>query len=251
MLLSPLLGGRAVAMQLLPIKKATLVEKLVSEVRREITSGRLEEGQSLPTEAKMAAQFGVSRPLLREALAELRAEGFVETVSGRGTFVRHPSENDLVEAFGHQLLLASPEPGLTVDHLYEARQAIEVSAAELAAKRATAESLETLGDLLATMVESGSDAAAFTAADVSFHIAVARASLNPLLPTLLAPLAGLIVKGMFESHSKPAAVTRGIAAHQKILNALRKGDPAAARRAMATHLQESRQVYPEHLITPG
>ena len=77
-------------MQLLPIKRATLVEKLVAEVRSEITSGRLQVGQRLPTEAKMAAQFGVSRPLLREALAELRAEGFVQTESGRGTFVRHP-----------------------------------------------------------------------------------------------------------------------------------------------------------------
>ena len=64
-------------MQLLPIKKATLVEKLVAEVRSWITSGRLVVGQSLPTEAEMAAQFGVSRPLLREALAELRAEGIV------------------------------------------------------------------------------------------------------------------------------------------------------------------------------
>ena len=95
-------------MQLLPIKKATLVEKLVAEVRSWITSGRLVVGQSLPTEAEMAAQFGVSRPLLREALAELRAEGFVETVSGRGTFVRHPSETDLADAFAHQLLLSAP-----------------------------------------------------------------------------------------------------------------------------------------------
>ena len=68
-------------MQVLRIKKATLVEKLVAEVRCEITSGRLAVGQSLPTEAKMAAQFGVSRVPLREALDELRAEGFVDTMA--------------------------------------------------------------------------------------------------------------------------------------------------------------------------
>ena len=166
-------------MALLPIKKATLVEKLVAEVRREITSGRLVVGQSLPTEAKMAAQFGVSRPLLREALAELRAEGFVDTISGRGTFVRHPTETDLADAFAHQLLLATSGPGPTADQLYEARQAIEVVAAELAAQRATPEALETLERLLATMTESRDDAAAYTAADVGFHIAVARATLQP------------------------------------------------------------------------
>ena len=237
-------------MQLLPIKKATLVEKLVAEVRREITSGRLTVGQSLPTEAKMAAQFGVSRPLLREALAELRAEGFVETVSGRGTFVRHPTETDLADAFAHQLLLATSGPGPTVEHLYEARQAIEVLAAELAAERAPPDSLEILDRLLATMTESRDDAAAYTAADVSFHIAVARASQNPLLPTLLAPLATLIVKGMFESHSSHDAVSLGIAAHAKVLRALKKHDAAAARRAMVAHLRESRQVFPEELVRP-
>src|SRR5580704_6876233 len=125
----------------------------------------------------MAAQFGVSRPLLREALAELRAEGFVETISGRGTFVRHPTETDLADAFAHQLLLAASGPGPTADHLYEARQAIEVVAAELAAQRATPEAVETLERLLATMTESRDDAAAYTAADVGFHIAVARATL--------------------------------------------------------------------------
>ena len=197
----------------------------------------------------MAAQFGVSRPLLREALAELRAEGFVETVSGRGTFVRHPTESDLADAFGHQLLLSATGPGPTADHLYEARQAIEVVAAELAAQRA-ADSLETLDRLLATMTESRHDAAAYTAADVGFHVAVARATLNPLLPTLLAPLATLIVKGMFESHSSPEAVTRGITAHTKVLRAIKRRDPVAARRAMAAHLQESRQLFPEDLVRP-
>ncbi len=235
-------------MQLLPIKRATLVDKLVAEVRKEITSGRLQVGQRLPTEAKMAAQFGVSRPLLREALAELRAEGFVQTESGRGTFVRHPTESDLADAFGHQLLLAVPGPGPTADQLYEARQAIEVVAAELAALRATPDALATLDRLLATMVDSAEDAAAYTAADVGFHVAVAKATLNPLLPTLLAPLATLIVKGMFESHSTPDAVSQGIAAHAKVLRALKRRDPAAARRAMAAHLRESRRVFPEQVV---
>jgi DNA-binding FadR family transcriptional regulator len=237
-------------MELMPIKRGTLVEKLVATVRHEITSGRLVVGQTLPTEAKMAAQFGVSRPLLREALAELRAEGFVETVSGRGTFVRHPTETDLADAFGHQLLLAAPGPGPTADHLYEARQAIEVVAAELAATRAGPDSLEILDRLLATMTESRNDAAAYTAADVGFHVAVARATLNPLLPTLLAPLATLIVKGMYESHSSAEAVSRGIAAHARVLRAIRRHDAAGARRAMAAHLQESRQVFPEELVRP-
>lgn len=236
-------------LEMQPIKKSTLVERLVAEVRGQITAGALAPGRALPTEAKMAADFGVSRPLLREALAELRAEGFVETISGRGTFVRHPSEADLAEAFSRQLLLSGTEDGPTADHLYEARRAIEVVAAELAAQRATPDSIETLRKLLTAMRDSGGDAAAYTAADVGFHIAVARASQNPILPTLLAPLATMIVKGMFESHDTSNAVEFGIAAHTKVLRAIERRDSPGARRAMTAHLNESRQMFPDDVAT--
>jgi GntR family transcriptional repressor for pyruvate dehydrogenase complex len=234
--------------ELAPIQRATLVDKLVAEIRSGITSGRLAAGQSLPAEGKLAAQFGVSRPLLREALAELRAEGFLRTVSGRGTTVRHPSEDDLAEAFKRQLLLKVPGSGLTADHLYEAREAIEVVAAGLAAERATPDSLKHLGGLLAEMTDGRDDPATYTAADVGFHIAVARATGNPLLPTLLAPLSSLIVRGMYESHGTPRAVSLGIEAHKKVLRAIERGDPSAARRAMAAHLKESRLVFPEEVV---
>ncbi len=239
-------------MELRQIRKRSLVEMLVAEVRGQITVGRLSEGQQLPTEARMAAEFGVSRPLLREALAELRAEGFVETVNGRGSFVRHPSEADLADAFVRQLQLSGTEPALTADHLYEARQAIEVSSAALAAERATPELVATLERLLQAMADSAADAAAYTAADVGFHVTVARATENPLFPTLLAPIATMIVKGMFESHGTPDAVRLGIAAHRKVLAAIKRGQPEAARRAMAAHLRESRTIFPDQAITqPG
>ena len=120
-------------MQLMPIKKATLVEKLVATVRHEITSGRLVVGQSLPTEAKMAAQFGVSRPLLREALAELQG-GRVRRDRQWAGHVRPPPDRKRPgRCFRSPAAPGRPGPGPTADHLYEARQAIEVVAAELAA----------------------------------------------------------------------------------------------------------------------
>jgi GntR family transcriptional regulator, transcriptional repressor for pyruvate dehydrogenase complex len=235
-------------MEVPQIKKRSLVERLVAEVRGQISAGKLAVGQQLPTEARMAAEFGVSRPLLREALAELRAEGFVETVNGRGTFVRHPGEEDLADALVRQLQLSGREPGLTVDHLYEARQAIEVSAAALAAERATPDLIATLDRLLQAMIDSEGDAAAYTAADVGFHVAVARATDNPIFPALLGPIATMIIKGMFESHGTPDAVRLGIEAHTKVLQAIKRGQPEAARKAMAAHLAESRSIFPEQAI---
>jgi GntR family transcriptional regulator, transcriptional repressor for pyruvate dehydrogenase complex len=235
-------------MELRQIRKSSLVEQLVAEVRGQISAGHLAEGQQLPTEARMAAEFGVSRPLLREALAELRAEGFVETVNGRGTFVRHPTESDLADALVRQLQMTGREPELTADHLYEARRAIEISAAGLAAQRVTPELTQTLESLLQAMTDSAGDAAAYTAADVGFHIAIARATENPLFPALLAPIVTMIVKGMFSSHGTPDAVRLGIEAHGKVLRAIRRGQPEAASRAMAAHLSESRSIFPEQAM---
>jgi GntR family transcriptional repressor for pyruvate dehydrogenase complex len=217
-------------MKVPPIKTASLVERLAAEVRGRIMAGTLTVGQPLPTEARMAAEFGVSRPLVREALAQL-----------------HPSESDLAEAFANQLVL-SDGPGPTADDLYEARQAIEVVSAELAARRADEDSIAVLERLLEAMKESREDAAAYTAADVGFHVEVARATLNPLLPTLLAPMARLIVEGVFESYSTSDAVRLGIAGHTRVLRAIQRGDPAGARRAMAAHLHQSRQVFPEGVM---
>lgn len=234
-------------MKVTPIKTASLVEQLAAEVRSQIIAGKLTAGQPLPTEARMAEEFGVSRPLVREALAHLRAQGFVETISGRGTFVQHPTESDLANAFSRRLML-SVGPGPTVDDLYEARGAIELLSAELAAERATEDSVNALERLLDAMKESEDDAAAYTAADVGFHVEVARATLNPLLPMLLAPLAKMIVEGVFESHSTTDAVRTGIAGHGEVLAAIKRGDAGSARRAMAAHLRQSRQMFPERVV---
>jgi DNA-binding FadR family transcriptional regulator len=234
-------------MKVTPIKTSSLVEQLTAEVRGRIIAGKLKAGQPLPTEARMAEEFGVSRPLVREALAHLRAQGFVETISGRGTYVRHPTESDLADAFTRRLVLGDgPEP--TVDDLYEARGAIELVSAELAAQRATDDSIKELERLLTAMRESQGDAAAYTAADVGFHVEVARATVNPLLPTLLAPLARMIVEGVFESHSTSDAVRTGIVGHTQVLEAIKRGDPGGARRAMAAHLHQSRQMFPERVV---
>jgi DNA-binding FadR family transcriptional regulator len=234
-----------------PIEKGTLLARLVAEVRGQVISGKLAADQQLPTEAVMAAEFGVSRPLLREALSELRAEGFIATINGRGSFVRHPSESDLVAAFARQLSVSSAAaaPDLTPDHLYEARTAIEASTAELAAGRATPESIAELGQLLQSMRDSHSDPAAYTASDVGFHVAVARASGNPLFPMLLSPIVSYIVAGVFESHGFDSAVRAGIADHERILAAIADKDPDRARQAMVEHLHASRKLFPEQVVS--
>jgi GntR family transcriptional repressor for pyruvate dehydrogenase complex len=247
----PSRAGRARStVEVKPIEKGTLLARLVAEVRGQVISGKLAADQQLPTEAVMAAEFGVSRPLLREALSELRAEGFIATINGRGSFVRHPTESDLVAAFARQLSVSdAATPDLTPDNLYEARTAIEATTAELAAGRATPESIAELGQLLQSMRDSHADPAAYTASDVGFHVAVARASGNPLFPMLLSPIVSYIVAGVFESHGFDTAVRAGIADHERILTAIENNDPDGARRAMVEHLHASRKLFPEQVVS--
>ena len=178
----------------------------MAEVRSRIVSGELAYDAQLPTEADMAARFGVSRSLLREALSELRAEGLVVTIAGKGSFVARRSEERLAEGFTRLLGVQSASwPPMGPTDLYEARTALEVLAAELAATRAGVDQLDELETLVQKMRDSADDPASYTAADVGFHIAVARASGNAILPSMLAPLVAAIVRANLESCRRPGA----------------------------------------------
>ena len=238
-----------------PLERETRLDAATNEIRRRIADGRLVDGQRLPTETDMARDLGISRPLLREVLSRLRAEGYIETAVGIGSFVRLPTEEDLTAIFVRQLELPTFIDGLDADALYEVRTTLETATAQLAATRATPEMIEELGGLLARMREFKHYQAEYTTADVGFHIAVARASGNPLYPIVLRPLVTMIVEGIFESHGVHRATDAGIAGHAQVLAAITRRHPKAAGRAMATHLAQSRAVFPERVTaqrsTPG
>ena len=95
---------------------------------------------------------------------------------------------------------------------------------------------------------SRSDKAGYAAADVGFHVAVARASKNPLLPALLTPLVQTIVEGVMESHRTPRGVSLGLKGHSLVLEAVIARDADAAAKAMTKHLQDSRKIFPPDVL---
>src|SRR5262245_57159430 len=107
-----------------PLERANLYETLAEGIEELILSGKLESGARLPSEETLAKEYGVSRPVVSEAAAELRNRGLVNTVSGRGTFVEHPTSAYLSDAFLRHLRRAAVESD-SVRNLYEARIAIE------------------------------------------------------------------------------------------------------------------------------
>jgi len=228
------------------LSRVTLLESLASSLEDRIVAGEFPVGTRLPSEEALAGDFGVSRPIVREALSKLRERGYVHTVNGSGTYVRAPDAGDLAETIMRHLHLASAQ--VTVDQLYETRSMIEVTAARLAAVRADAADREAMAGRLRDMQRDRGDQAAYTAADVGFHLAVARAAKNPFFPTLLEPLASVLIHGVVGGGEAREAAEVGILAHTAVLARIEQGDPEGAGRAMERHLRESRRAFPDRLL---
>jgi GntR family transcriptional repressor for pyruvate dehydrogenase complex len=179
---------------------------------------------------------------VREALARLRAQGLIETVNGSGTFVKHPDADHLTDALVRHLRVATGDTE-SIHKVYEARLAIETTAARLAATRATDHDREEIAARLADMRAQRGDAARWTAADLGFHLAVARASHNPFLSTLLEPLVKVIERAIIESFSSRAAVAAGLRAHEQLWQAIDACDADGAGQAMRDHLLDSERRF--------
>jgi GntR family transcriptional repressor for pyruvate dehydrogenase complex len=223
-----------------PLPRLSLFEALADQIEERILSGQLEAGAKLPSEEGLARQFGVSRPVVREALAQLRERGLAETVSGSGTFVKHPDADHLTEAVLRHLRVAAGETE-SIGKVYEARLAIESTTARLAAERRTGHELEQIAALLEAMRTAGRDVERWTSSDLGFHVAIARASHNPFLSTLLAPLVKVIEHGIVASFRSRRAVRAGLGAHERIYERIEARDAPGAEQAMSEHLADSQR----------
>lgn len=227
------------------LPRYSLIDTLVERVEGAIARGDYPVDTKLPGEEELALQFAVSRPVVREALARLRERGAVDTINGKGTFVRHPDINDVSQSMLRQL---RPHMGrdYSVEDLYQVRRLIEVEAAGLAAQHAEPDDLARLdAHLHAMRVSAGKDLAGYTAADTGFHIQIAQSTHNALFPILLAPLVDIIVQGMYRSvQTAHEGMNSGVDEHTRILDRLRARDTAGARLAMEQHLTRSKQKFP-------
>ena len=184
-------------------------------------------GARLPTEDELAEQFRVSRIVIREAMKMLEDRGVVEVRAGRGTIVV-PAKSDRVKASLYRLIRSSGTPMLQeMLQLLEFRGVLEESAAALAAVRASESDLAEIETALKSMRE-GTVAEAVCAADLQFHISVARASGNRFFEIVLEPLTEVFLKQIQLTEK----LNVGIKHHFEILKAIQLHDPVAARLAV-------------------
>jgi GntR family transcriptional regulator, transcriptional repressor for pyruvate dehydrogenase complex len=225
----------------IPSRSRNLAEQVVAYVNEQIASRALKPGDKLPTESSLMTQLGVSRTVVREAISRLQAMLVIETRHGIGSFVLEPSRKPLdLEVV----------PASTLNDLLsvlELRISLETECAGLAAQRASERDLVNIRaalDALGETKRSGGDSAA---ADLEFHVSVARATGNRYFVDILTQMGiALIPRHRINSagiaHSDPKAYAELVdREHESIFDAIARHDPEGARAAMRMHLSSSRE----------
>lgn len=213
-----------------------LSKKIAAEIQDAIRTRKLAPGEKLPTEQQLGIQFGVSRTAVREAVRMLSARGLITIVKGKGIFVR-PFSAETVTGPLHMYLQLASERNYALD-LIRARQLIEPSLAEEAALQRTEEDLGRLRHDMEKLRSCLEDSPELAALDMAFHLDIARATQNLLMPLLLDPIHRL----MPEIKSSVYATVRNakgsaLVWHEKILEMVAAKDPGGARSAMVNHLK--------------
>jgi GntR family transcriptional repressor for pyruvate dehydrogenase complex len=231
------------AFQPLNTTKRSLVKRIVTYIQQLIEKGELRPGDRLPAERELAAQLGVSRTVLREALQTLAAYGLVDLQHGRGVFVAAGS----AQAVAQRLTLAmiSEETAPWLHELFEIRRTLEGVAAEWAAMRATTQQIEglraNLAEGLAIYRSAQVDGMAAGALDARFHASLAAATNNRVLMSLMAALVDELAMARERSLAIPGRALRSLHQHESIVMAIEERDADAARRAMLEHLNDVEQ----------
>src|SRR5918995_6029171 len=158
------------------LRRDTLAEQVADGLIALIEGDGLVPGMLLPSEASLAAEFGVSRQVVREALKALAAKDVITIANGKGAIVRPMTSEPLRDFFQRALR----NRHATAVELLEVRKGIEVQSATLAAQRRTSEELSELKSILPALGDAVHDPVAFTSIDTQFHLLVAAASHNKM-----------------------------------------------------------------------
>lgn len=212
---------------------------LAERLREQILSGELRQGAALPVERALAADTGMSRTAVREALRMLEAEGLTETRPGRGggSFVRRPS----LDTMDRSLTAFIDARQVSFESLADVREALEPAVAELAARRRTNEDLAQIALHLHHQEQAGEDMDVFLLHNVEFHMAIVRAGHNDLMLAIIRSLSAAIHRGTEANNVlDPETRHQTVRAHQRLLDAIRRQDAPAAREAMSKHLRAYR-----------
>ncbi len=213
------------------VKRFSISETIVHQVKQLILKGQLLPGQKLPSERELAGQLGVGRSSVREATSALLALGIAEIKAGEGVFIRRDFPQSTLESFEWSSLMLNGH----VNDFLETRLAVEVATAGLAAQRATPADRRLLKDLIAWMtLDIPLDE--FVGYDIQFHLSLAQAAQNIVMYGVITGIQQLMRGSMLQVLQSKELRQTSMDQHRLICEAVQQGDITLAEQTMRAHL---------------
>ena len=228
------------AEQSLAPKSVRAADTVVAQLEARIFSGELADGQPLPAERELIAEFGVSRTVAREAVTMLASKGLVDARPRYRPIVRRPSFETALGVLGgmvHHLLGQSGG----VRHLFDSRIFVEAALVRHAAVMADKEDIANLRGALTKNGEAINDSELFYETDMAFHSVLYTIPGNPIFPSLHKSYTAWLASHWKQMPRLPDRNRRNFEAHSAILDGILSRDPDVAEDALRRHLDDAWQ----------
>lgn len=214
----------------------TVSDRIAQQILKLIVAEEIRPGDRLPSERELAVLLGVSRPSVREAVKALEAQGRLHVRHGQGVFVAAPSAaKDLRTALARQ--------EMTLGELFLMREVLEVPAADWAAaagdQQRIAAAAAALEELIVASKAEPPDFTLLRQLDAAFHLRIVEAAGNRFLRQTLGVLQEMLATSMETTLEVPGRLAKSRTEHERILDALKRGDRTAARNATRRHIRSA------------
>jgi GntR family transcriptional regulator, transcriptional repressor for pyruvate dehydrogenase complex len=215
-----------------------VTDEAIEKIKSMIVSGALRAGDRLPKEADLAAELGLSRSSLREAVRALSLVNILDVRRGDGTYVTSLEPTLLLEALS---FIVDFHRDASVLELLQVRRILEPAATAMAAERVTAADIEDLRTLL-DRLGPHPDVEDLVASDLEFHKRIAACSGNAMLSSLLETLSAPTTRArIWRGLTQAGSTERTLAEHRAIMDALSSHDPEVARSWSTVHIASVEQ----------
>ena len=216
------------------VVKSSVSQQVFDQLRGQILSGSWKPGDKLPSENELAAQFGVSRVTVRNALQKLSGLGLLETRFGEGSFIRGPEAGAALNQLVPMLYLGRE----TLRDILTFRRMVEGPICEIACRRVTDREIAQLRELLDQMERAEADLPAFARLDSAFHCMLARLTRSKMMQQIY-QIIDDAMQSAYRQNARRQSVPVAIHWYREILAAFDARDSARARQAMEQSLAQT------------
>jgi GntR family transcriptional repressor for pyruvate dehydrogenase complex len=214
-----------------------LYEIIIKRVKDMIIEGKLKVGDKLPSERELAEMFQVSRVPVREALKIMEFMEIIQYIPGDGVYLKQVAIQDILSKIDFMIETNSD----IISDLFEARQAIELKAVELAAVRRNEADIKIMDAILKEMAEDIARGGDGIQAATQFHTAISKASKNKVIARINDLLITLTEMSRENSLGKHGMAPAALVSHQQILEAIKGQNAPEAKRLMLEHLDSIKE----------